>query len=73
MQTHPMHHLKSRGGNSTSQIGTPEDHLPEEGEGDHRHTPHDHPLAGEAEEAEGVAEEHSLYPDTHLPRQLKSF
>ena len=50
-------------------------------EGGHHHAPQDHPQ----EEVEGVAEavgvaevveageEHSHYPDMHLPNQLKSF
>ena len=56
-------------------------------QGDLRHTPQDHPLeegaveeaeAEEAEaeaevEAEGAVEEHSLYPGTHPPHQLKNF
>ena len=71
------------------QTGTPKDHPLEEGEGDHCHTPQDHPLeegaeeegAEEAEaevvevevEAEGAAEEHSLYPGMHPLHQLKNF
>ena len=65
-----MYHPKSRDGSLTFQTGTPKNHPLEEGEGDHRHTPQDHPLA---EGAEGAAEEHSLYPDTHPPHQLKNF
>ena len=76
MQTHPMHHLKSRGGSLTSQKGTPEDHLLEEEEEDPHHACQDHPpvvveAAEVVEEGEGV--ERSHYPDTHLPNQLKNF
>ena len=85
MRTHPMHHLKSRGGSLTSQKGTPEDHLQEEEEEDHRHAPHDHPqevvevveVVEAVEEVAGAeaeaAEEHFHCQDTHLPTQLKSF
>ena len=77
-----MHHPKSRDGSLTFQTGTPKDHPPEEEEGDHRHTPQDHPLEEGAEEegaeeeeagVEEAVEEHSLYPDTHPPHQLKNF
>ena len=79
MQTHPMHHLKSRGGSLTSQKGTPEDHLQEEEEEDPRHVRPDHPpevaevaeVAEAAEAEEGV--ERSHYPGTHRPNQLKNF
>ena len=76
MQTHPMHHLKSRGGSLTFQTGTLEDH-PQEG-GDHHREPQDHPWeeegveAAEAVEAE-AEEEHFHYQDMRLPSQLKSF
>ena len=79
MQTHPMHHLKSRGGSLTSQKGTPEDHLREEEEEDPRHVCRDHPqeveeVAEVAEEAEeAVGEERSHYPDTHPLSRLKNF
>ena len=67
-----MHHLKSRGGSLTSQIGTPEDHLPGEEEEDPHHTHQDHPPevaeVAEVVEVVEVAEgaEHSHYLDTHL-------
>ena len=82
MRTHPMHHLKSRGGSLMSQKETPEDHLLEEEEEDSRHVRQDRPLevveAAEVEEVaevEGVAEEAERfhYPDTPPLNQLKSF
>ena len=78
MQTHPRHHLKSRGGSLTSQKETPEAHLLEEEEEDPRHVRQDHlPEAGVVEEAEGAEEEEGVershYPDTHLLNQLKNF
>ena len=81
MQTHPTHHLKSRGGSLTSQNGTPKDHLQEEEE-DPRHVRPDHPPEAEvvevaeevevAEVAEEEGVEHSHYPDTHLPNRQKN-
>ena len=73
---HPTHHPKSRGGSLTFQKGTLGDHP--RVEGGHHRAPQDHPQeeVEEGEEAVEVVEageEHSHYPDTHLPNQLKSF
>ena len=77
MQTHLMHHLKSRDGSSTFRIETLGDHLLEEEEEDPHRALQDYPPEGaEGAEVVEVAEEegeHSHYPDTHLPNQPKSF
>ena len=72
MQTPPMHHLKSLGGNLMSpKGGTRVDHLQaEEGE-DHHPMQQDPPQAEEVGEAE--VEERSHYQGKHLLNPLKSF
>ena len=75
MQTHPMHHPKSRDGSSMSQIEILGDR-PREEEEDH-HAPQDHPREVVGVEVvvveAGEEEEHSHYPDMRLPSQLKNF
>ena len=78
---HPTHRLKSRGGSLTFQTEILKGHLRvEEG---HHHAPQGHLQEEEVVEVvevevvevevAGAVEEHSHYPDTHLPNQLKNF